>query len=161
MYMSPNHPDYGKAKAAPAAASPPEPSGRLLLAIERPARGKDPAGEVRVSLDSWQGHDYLSIRLWTRGNDGFWPSKTKGITVRLSECEDMAAALLEGLRLSHVVPARLPSAGQGQRRQDGGQARGINQSHLGAPRRQDEDLPLMRSQESTASTYSSECDELY
>ena len=54
--------------------------------------------ELRVVLDEYQGHPYVSVRLWQAGQDGaFWPLKGKGVSIRLSECEGVAAALQEAL----------------------------------------------------------------
>ena len=102
MWRNPNH-------TQPETSSPPEPSGRLIAASERPGRGRGPDTELRTTLDAYQGHPYLSLRVWSRGADGQWFPTRKGVSVRLGEVEDVAAALVEGARLAHapaVRPAR-------------------------------------------------------
>ncbi len=96
------------------ARSAPEPSGRPLATFPRPGRGRAADAELRVTLDAFEGHQYVSVRLWERGSNGFYPSR-KGCSIRLGEAEDMAAALLEAVKLAHAVPARLPTAGKPQR----------------------------------------------
>ncbi len=99
MYISTNHPDYERLKdratiAAPT--GPPQPSGELIASFPRPSReGQD--AELRLVLDSYEGHPYLSLRVWQRGGDGaFWPTR-KGVSIRLSEAEGVAAALRKAL----------------------------------------------------------------
>src|ERR671916_350233 len=72
MYVSPNHPDYERLKdraTAGAPTGPPSPTGSLLAAFPR----KGPDGgeqELRVVLDSYEGHDYIAVRLWQRDQAG-------------------------------------------------------------------------------------------
>ena len=100
------NPKYAQPEPSPQA---PEPSGRLIASCERPGRGRDPDAELRTTLDEYKGNPFLTVRVWLRGNDGGWFPTKKGITVRLGEVEDVAAALIEGARLAHLTPARLPS----------------------------------------------------
>ena len=68
MDVSPNHPDYERLKdratiAAPT--GPPSPTGELLASFTRPSReGQD--CELRLVLDEYEGHPYLSLRVWQR-----------------------------------------------------------------------------------------------
>jgi hypothetical protein len=78
----------------------PTPSGELVASFARPGYGGKPAGEVRVTLDEYQGHRYLGLRLWEAGQGGAWFPTRKGLSVRLSEAEDMAGALLRGLEMA-------------------------------------------------------------
>ena len=75
MWISPNHPDRERLMrpASPTAhAAPPDETGRRLATLARPNRqGRD--AELRVSLDQYEGHDYISVRLWELDPDsGYW-----------------------------------------------------------------------------------------
>lgn len=108
MFVSKNHPDYDRLTAPRTPASPaPEPSGRLLLALPRPGKSRGPDGELRISLDEFQGHAYVAVRLWTRSASGEWFPSRKGCSIRMAECEDFAAALGAATRLAYATPARL------------------------------------------------------
>jgi hypothetical protein len=81
---------------------------KVIADLPRGKADKDgqPREFVRVSLREYDGNAYLSIRLFWRAQDGeYWPHKTKGTTIRLGEAEDVAAALLEGLRLAEMPRA--------------------------------------------------------
>lgn len=62
-------------------------------------RGRDGAEELRIGLDEFadergNAHKYLSLRIWFKAEDGkFYPTK-KGVTVRMSELEEVTAALV-------------------------------------------------------------------
>ena len=108
MYLSPNHPDYERLKdratiAAPT--GPPAPTGTLLATFPRPSReGQD--CELRLVLDEYQGHPYLSLRVWQKDQAGaFWPTR-RGVSVRMGEAEGVAEALVQAL--GRVEPAPLP-----------------------------------------------------
>lgn len=91
------NPKYSGEDAGTAQAEAPRESGTRLATL--PRRG--PAGEaqeLRVVLDAYNGHEYLSVRLWQGDRGSWWPVKGKGVSVRLSEAEPVAAALLGGLR---------------------------------------------------------------
>lgn len=78
------------AETRPRQTSPPEATGKLLATC---VRGHKKNEELRISLDEYRGHAYVSLRVWERGGKGpFWPSK-KGVTIRLSEIETVLAAL--------------------------------------------------------------------
>jgi hypothetical protein len=64
------------------APGPPEDRGDRLLTLPR----NDGAEELRVVKDEYQGHPYLSLRLWRRGEDGSWYPTPKGCSIRMSEC---------------------------------------------------------------------------
>ena len=93
-------------RPGPAPRPAPEPSGELVAAFARPGFRGGPDGELRVSVDEYQGHSFISLRLWERGTDGeWWPTK-KGISVRLGEAEGVADALMRGLELAGGVRDR-------------------------------------------------------
>src|SRR3982750_2266133 len=105
MWISPRHPARAppRPRRRPGAEplAPPEPTGRLLAAF--PRRGE--AGveqELRVVLDEYQGHRYLAIRLWQKDvrTGGWWPLRGKGVSIRLSEAQGVAEAMLEALEIA-------------------------------------------------------------
>jgi len=75
-------------------ATPPQMKGVLLGKLQH----KD--GEIRLVWDSYEGHSFLSIRLWT-SDDGatFWPSKT-GFTVKLRDVASLGDAVSKALDLA-------------------------------------------------------------
>lgn len=94
-------------------ATPPPEQGRRLATIQRP---KDDA-EIRLSWCEYEGHPYLSIRVWTRGKDGqWWPDKHRGFSVRLRELPTVAEAVAEALELADQ---HLDQAGRPQPRGEG------------------------------------------
>ncbi len=95
MWRNPNHPQP--------VTQPPEPSGQLLAAFERPGRGRGPDAELRVVLDTYQGHEYISLRVWTKSSDGGWYPSKKGVSVRLGEAENLAEVLAEAVRLANFA----------------------------------------------------------
>ena len=87
MWVSPNHPNPPRACQAPAD------DGEPLGSFPR-GDGRD---ELRVTLKTYEGKPYVSIRVWSRDERGqFWPVKNKGCSVRLPEvagvCEALQAA---------------------------------------------------------------------
>src|SRR5688500_7909512 len=89
MYVSPNHPDYERLKGR--ATAEVAPTGETLAQLVR--RGLDGAEQrLRVALASYEGHRYVSIRLWEGGR----PTK-KGCSIRLAELPVVIAALQQAL----------------------------------------------------------------
>jgi hypothetical protein len=75
--------------AEPPAATPPAERGRRLAAIPR---GRDE--QLRISLDEFNGHPYVAVRVFARGQDGsWWPVRGKGLGIRLRELAEVAEAL--------------------------------------------------------------------
>jgi hypothetical protein len=92
------HPRYaeltGRQPPGASTAEAPRPSGELLTTF--PRRGPNGAPqELRVALDEYQGHPYISVRLWERDR----PTR-KGISVRISEAQGVADALVRALDLT-------------------------------------------------------------
>jgi hypothetical protein len=80
--------------------TPPEPTGELLLSVPR-----GELEQLRVSLDSYEGHQFLSLRVWSKGQgDGWWPTR-KGVTVRTRELGQVLGAMGEAARLLGMGPA--------------------------------------------------------
>lgn len=74
--------------------SPPEMKGQLLGTLSHKE------GAVRIVWDEYEGHPYLSIRLWTADNSGqLWPSKT-GFTVKLRDLPTLGEAIGKALDLA-------------------------------------------------------------
>lgn len=69
---------------------PPDP-GQVLVDCPR----RDGTALV-VSLRSYEGHRFLAIGVWSSGG---YPIKGKHASVRLSELDDVAAALAEAIAL--------------------------------------------------------------
>jgi hypothetical protein len=93
---------------------PPPENGRLLANIPR---SNDE--ELHVCWCEYEGKPYLSLRIWERSRDGsLWPSKTKGMSVRIRELPEFAEALAEALELaeSEVSSRRQQRPSAGDRR---------------------------------------------
>ena len=90
MWTNPRYRELTGREARPA---PPVPTGKLLARF--PRHGTGGLAELRVVLDSFEGHEFIGLRVWQRDNDGsWWPMRGKGVSVRLSEAEGVAEALL-------------------------------------------------------------------
>lgn len=77
----------------------PDDQGQRLVTLPRSSKAGEE--ELRVSLAEFNGHPYLSLRVWARDAPGqWWPQKSKGCSVRLAEAQDVAEALMTGLRLA-------------------------------------------------------------
>lgn len=96
---------------------PPQEAGIRLATF--PRSGREGESELRVSLDDYEGHEFVSVRVWTKsawGTPGWWPSK-KGVSVRLGEAEGVARALLAALDLAGgQAPPTPPTPARGGRR---------------------------------------------
>jgi hypothetical protein len=54
--------------------------------------------ELRVNWSAYNGHHFLSLRVWHCGMDGVWrPDRTKGCTVKLRELPAFADAVTAAL----------------------------------------------------------------
>jgi hypothetical protein len=67
-----------------------EPRGRTLVLLRR-----QHGDRLRVSVEEYNGREYLALRIWTVNERGTFPTST-GITVRAGEIADVIAALQEG-----------------------------------------------------------------
>src|SRR4051812_46264284 len=78
----------------------------------KPDRPEPPTekGERRISLDEFNGHNFISLRIWEADQSGgMWPTK-KGATVRLKEAHDLARTLVEASE--KVLKASAPATRQ-------------------------------------------------
>lgn len=67
----------------------PAETGQRLAAFPR---GQDQ--ELRVTLAEFEGHRYVSLRVWAMGRDGqWWPVRGKGCSIRLGEIRSLIEAL--------------------------------------------------------------------
>jgi hypothetical protein len=66
--------------------------------------------ELRLSAEEFNGHRYLSLRLWERDQSGEWRPTRMGVSVRISKCARLAEALADVAR-QQSTPAR-PSPAQ-------------------------------------------------
>jgi hypothetical protein len=83
MWVSPNHPNPPRQAAAP------QESGERVATFAR--HGGE---ELRVNLAEYEGHPYLSLRVWAPGTDGqLWPVRGKGLSVKLREVASLAEVL--------------------------------------------------------------------
>ena len=76
-------------------AGPPEENGVRLATI---ARGEDE--ELRLSWSEYNGRNFLNVRIWKRREDGWWPEKGKGMTVRLRELADFAEGVAKAVDMA-------------------------------------------------------------
>lgn len=77
-------------------ATPPQENGRRIGTIER-ADGE----EIRINWCEYEGKPYVSIRLWQRNDQGQWfPDSRRGMSWRIRELPDIAAAVAELLDLA-------------------------------------------------------------
>lgn len=117
MWINPNHPD------PPRPPDPPQENGDRLATFER--HGGE---ELRVSLAEFNGHPFVSLRVWAPSQDGqLWPVRGKGVSVKLREVAGLAEALAAvagqlgdggpgGRGEGRREPGRGPSAARGPSR---------------------------------------------
>lgn len=85
----------------------PEMKGQLLGSIVH----KD--GEIRIVWDTFEGHSFLSIRLWTVDDNGqHWPSKI-GFTVKLRDIPTLAEAVSQAVDLALQESKHHPATSHG------------------------------------------------
>jgi hypothetical protein len=126
MWVSPNHPDRerltrGSTVGQVQRPEPPQDHGRRLASFARGKQG-GPRSELRVSLDRFNGHEFISARVWTANREGeMWPTRS-GVTIRLREVEAFIDALREGAELAERGEGRSgadPRPEQAKNRQSG------------------------------------------
>ncbi|MGA2699600.1 MAG: PC4/YdbC family ssDNA-binding protein [Isosphaeraceae bacterium] len=79
-------------------ATPPTENGPRIGTIQRSADE-----EIRVNWSEFEGKPFISLRLWKRGDDGqWWPDAKRGMSVRIRELPDLAAAIAEALDLAEA-----------------------------------------------------------
>jgi hypothetical protein len=101
-WYSPKHPK-------PELPSPTDEQGRRLATLQR-GDGR----EMRINLSEYQGHEYISMRLWERNHENQWWPTRRGCSVRLKEVPTLIEALGTLMRPAvRVDPVRTapPDAG--------------------------------------------------
>jgi hypothetical protein len=59
----------------------------------------DPTAQVlRLEIESYEGHEYVSVRIWFRGSDGELRPTKQGVTIRSRELERAAEWLSRASR---------------------------------------------------------------
>ena len=69
---------------------------------------KNTREELRISLDTFQGHDLVNLRVWFEDNDGIMRPSKKGLAFKLALLPEVAAALQSAQAL---LPANDGSGG--------------------------------------------------
>lgn len=110
--------------------APPAETGERLVTCARPGSRGTRDAELRVTRDEYQGHEYLSVRLWEKdpSTGAWWPTK-KGCSIRLSEARDVGEALLAIAERVEPLADSCPSAGE-PRRPPGRQGRPSRDARL-------------------------------
>ena len=68
-------------------------SGQRLVCFDR-----GPSTQLRVNWATFNGHPYLSLRVWALLDDGRWvPDSRRGCTVKLRELEEFRDAVQQAL----------------------------------------------------------------
>ena len=81
-----------------ASAAPPPENGRRLGTINR-----SESEEIRINWSEFEGHPFLSIRMWKRYDDGTWWPDKRGIAIRVRELPDLVVAMAEAIDLAQDV----------------------------------------------------------
>lgn len=77
---------------------PPRESGRRLATFPRRGNRTKPDSELRITLDAFEGHKFVGIRVWEKGTDAvLYPTKS-GITIRIGELYETVRALCVAAR---------------------------------------------------------------
>jgi len=75
--------------------TPPVDNGHRLLTIRRTFEE-----ELRISINEFRGHRFVSFRLWTCNRFGDWyPDRERGVTIRARDLQAAIAALVEAARI--------------------------------------------------------------
>jgi hypothetical protein len=83
-------------------ATPPSENGKRIGTIER-----SDTEQIRLNWSTFEGKPFLSVRMWRKSDDGsFWPDPKRGISIRVRELSDLAAAIAEALDLAEEGQAR-------------------------------------------------------
>jgi hypothetical protein len=111
---------------------PPKESGTRIGTIKR-----SDSEELRINWQEFEGKPFVSLRMWTRANDGtWWPDPKRGLSFRLRELGDVGEALASAMDMASEYrksrsacgpdpgphersrkpydPAHLPDRGQGE-----------------------------------------------
>lgn len=84
--------------------SPPEDLGKRLITLPRTTSDGKPQ-ELRFSIASYEGREFVAVRLWEAGLGGMWPTRT-GITIRRGELVQALRALETATQELGLAPRR-------------------------------------------------------
>ena len=111
MWINPKYRDTYEAKADDCTV--PQDNGQRLATIPRTSRGVEE--ELRVSLDEYQGHKFLSLRIWSADASGDLLHR-RGYRLAVGRAplrETLAAAMLIGAEWDPSTPLIDPMCGSG------------------------------------------------
>jgi hypothetical protein len=77
------------------------PEGRRLSTIPR---GRDV--ELRLTMETFEGRPFLSLRLWQRLEDGSALPTKKGLSIRLRELPELIGGLLQAAEITQEILER-------------------------------------------------------
>jgi len=77
----------------------PEENGVRLATI--PRRDGD---ELRVNWSEYKDHNFVNLRVWREGSEGWFPVKEMGLTIRLAELADFAEGIGKAVELATAAP---------------------------------------------------------
>lgn len=78
--------------------TPPQENGKRLGTINR-----SETEQIRINWSEYDGHPFLSIRMWKRYDDGTWWPDKRGIAIRVRELPDLVVAMAEAVDLAQDV----------------------------------------------------------
>ena len=67
--------------------------------IEVATFAKNSREEVRVSLDHYNGHDVINLRIWYQDESGEWRPGKQGLVLRREKLPDLAEAISTACRI--------------------------------------------------------------
>lgn len=130
MWTSPRYRELTGKEPPSTTPSATDDAGLRLVTLDRQSR-EGPPSELRVTVAEYQGHKFLSLRVWIQNaQTGVWyPAKDKGVSVRLKEAEAVAEAIKRGLRIAEGDSDPATPRGRGPvRREAPGQQRLIERA---------------------------------
>lgn len=74
--------------------TPPQDTGIRLATFRRDD------GEWRLSWNTFEGRPYVRLQFWTSGDNGFWPAKNMGLTIKIKELPDLADGIQQALDMA-------------------------------------------------------------
>ncbi|MHB1285312.1 MAG: hypothetical protein ACYCYP_01910 [Leptospirales bacterium] len=75
-------------------ATPPQDSGIRLATFKRDD------GEWRLSWNTFEGRPYVRLQFWTSGDNGFWPAKNMGLSIKIKELPDLGEGVQKALDMA-------------------------------------------------------------
>ena len=91
-----------------------EQSGQVLARLPRKGYGGQ-AQELRISLDAYNGSQFVRLQVWMDKGSGWFPLPSKLVTIRAVELADALEALHEAARMIEAEGPANPRPSQGER----------------------------------------------